>query len=262
MATVSNVTNPDEAGRVEVMPMGNFDTANYDVGFYNTGVRPTAEDVGRGGLTPFGSPLSYSRQAVIKGGLVPESPEIGFLNFDPAYVPVPGCVQDPFGDPPRLCPSGPIARVAVDGAFKVPTLRNVELTGPYFHNGGHLTLRQTIDFYDRGGDFHEANFDNLSPGVRKLNLTEAEVDSLVDFLLALTDERVRWEKAPFDHPELPLGEGHTPAAEGNPKRHGGTPLPTRQLLIPAVGAAGRASEGLGPLRPYLWDGSDDFHWKP
>ena len=43
-------------------------------------------------------------------------------------------------------------RVAVDGSFKVPTLRNVELTGPYFHNGGYATLEQVVDFYSRGGN--------------------------------------------------------------------------------------------------------------
>ena len=43
-------------------------------------------------------------------------------------------------------------RDAIDGAFKVPSLRNVELTGPYFHNGGQATLEQVIQFYNRGGD--------------------------------------------------------------------------------------------------------------
>jgi len=48
-------------------------------------------------------------------------------------------------------------RVLRDGAFKAPQLRNVELTGPYFHNGGTLTLRQVVDFYTRGGDFPITN---------------------------------------------------------------------------------------------------------
>jgi len=50
-------------------------------------------------------------------------------------------------------PLQPNERVAVDGAFKTPGLRNVELTAPYFHNGGQLTLEQVVDFYNRGGDF-------------------------------------------------------------------------------------------------------------
>src|SRR4029079_1027272 len=40
-----------------------------------------------------------------------------------------------------------------DGAFKAPQLRDVELTGPYFHNGGTRTLRQAVALYARGRDF-------------------------------------------------------------------------------------------------------------
>ena len=36
--------------------------------------------------------------------------------------------------------------------LKCHALRNVELTGPYFHNGGQATLEQVIQFYNRGGD--------------------------------------------------------------------------------------------------------------
>ena len=38
----------------------------------------------------------------------------------------------------------------------MPGLRNVALTAPYFHNGGQMTLRQVVDFYNRGGDFANA----------------------------------------------------------------------------------------------------------
>src|SRR4051812_49340166 len=48
-----------------------------------------------------------------------------------------------------------------NAAFKTPGLRNVELTGPYFHNGGKATLRQVVDFYSIGGDF-PAELKNLS----------------------------------------------------------------------------------------------------
>ncbi len=44
-------------------------------------------------------------------------------------------------------------RVAVDGAFKTPTLRNVELTGPYMHHGGMKSLEVVVQFYARGSDF-------------------------------------------------------------------------------------------------------------
>ena len=43
-------------------------------------------------------------------------------------------------------------RVAVDGAFKTPTVRNVGLTAPYFHNGGYKNLEELVEFYNRGGN--------------------------------------------------------------------------------------------------------------
>jgi hypothetical protein len=99
-------------------------------------------------------------------------------------------------------------RVLKDGAFKAPQLRDVELTGPYFHNGGQLTLRQVVDFYTRGGDFpmtNAAHRDFLMVNLKveaQSNLNEDELKSLVDFLLELTDERVAMAKAPFDHPQV------------------------------------------------------------
>ena len=56
-------------------------------------------------------------------------------------------------------------RVLADGAFKAPALRNVELTGPYFHTGSYLTLRQVVDFYMRGGDFPIMNAANRDPHI-------------------------------------------------------------------------------------------------
>src|SRR5205807_6154452 len=93
------------------------------------------------------------------------------------------------------------------GAFKTPGLRNVELTGPYMHNGGMATLQQVVEFYDRGGDFAQQNMDNLDPNILPLHLTAEQRDDLVQFLVALTDERVRWQRAPFDHPELCFPNG-------------------------------------------------------
>lgn len=99
-------------------------------------------------------------------------------------------------------------RVLRDGAFKAPPLRDVELTGPYFHNGGTLTLRQVVDFYTRGGDFPITNaahrdFNLVNLNVEgQSNLSEDEKVALVDFLLELTDERAAFDKAPFDHPQV------------------------------------------------------------
>jgi len=94
-----------------------------------------------------------------------------------------------------------------DGAFKTPTLRNVELTAPYMHNGGMATLEQVIDFYNRGA----SDFDIDQGGVRPLptlNLSSTQKADLVTFLKSLTDQRVRFEKAPFDHPQLFVPNGH------------------------------------------------------
>jgi len=77
--------------------------------------------------------------------------------------------KDPFGNPLSMTLfAGTSGRVAVDGSFKAPDLRNVALTPPYFHNGGQLTLGQVVDFYDRGGDFHERNIDTLDPDIHTL----------------------------------------------------------------------------------------------
>jgi cytochrome c peroxidase len=85
------------------------------------------------------------------------------------------------------------------GKFKTATLRNIELTGPYFHNGRYSTLRQVVDFYNRGGDVHNAEIDSQ---IRPLGLSSTDRDNLVSFMLTLTDDRVRFSRAPFDHPSL------------------------------------------------------------
>jgi len=105
------------------------------------------------------------------------------------------------------------------GEFKTPTVRNTELTGPYMHNGELLTLRQVVDFYDRGGNVP-------NPSLKVLGLTSAEKDALVDFMIALTDDDVRFQRGVFDHPSL---------------------NPVNRAPIAAVGAAGTAN----PLKPFL-----------
>jgi cytochrome c peroxidase len=173
-------------------------------------------------------------------------------------------------------------RVMRDGAFKAPPLRNVEMTGPFFHTGSFLTLRQVVDFYFEGGDFPVTNAHSRDPHVVNLEMQafafgptqggnlltpfdcsadppndpvlyplvpggcgdfgyligsfgdglpdtaflydeypdsdhpltpepsfasraaalEDAKSSLVKFLLALTDPRVKLEQAPFDKPEM------------------------------------------------------------
>lgn len=70
------------------------------------------------------------------------------------------------------------------GKFKTPTLRNVELTPPYMHNGSVRTLREVVVHYNSGGKGNP-NADIL---MRPLGLSDSEVDQLVEFLRALTDD--------------------------------------------------------------------------
>jgi cytochrome c peroxidase len=237
-----------EHGLVERMIMGDGFVAIYDNGFYNTGVRPTREDRGVGGTDPFGNPLSFTRQykQMLQGHGAPDP-----FQIDPCTFAVDPCV--PITDPS--------IRDAVDGAFKTPSLRNGELTGPYFHNGGQATLEQVVDFYNRGGDRQGPddndttglgpNGSNLDADVAPLGLTAQEKADLVAFLKRpLTDERVRWEKAPFDHPSLTIANGHL----GNESLVIDLNLDNRAdddpVLFLAVGAAGRTVL-MGPLMPFL-----------
>ncbi len=70
--------------------------------------------------------------------------------------------------------------------FRTQTLRNIELTSPYMHNGQFETLREVIDFYDRGGFPNEL----LSPLLRSLGLEEQEKLDLLEFLRSLTGSNV------------------------------------------------------------------------
>jgi len=320
------------------------DSAFLDNGMYDLGVRPIAEDLGRGGNDPFGWPLSLATlmmknlagpgfnpggDNVADGFAQPAYPGIAMTTFDNAAECFglfettaqdpqinPGCDGEPatpllppylgpfannitVGDfPPELDeaggaiggmvntltdvamiegfmdtlgpfnPANPFAevmnfggfsdrpgdiraqmgtwpnvnRVNRMGAFKAPQLRNVEITGPYFHNGGKLTLRQVVDFYTRGGDFpisnaahRDFNMVNMNIEIQS-NLSEAEKVALVDFLLELTDERNRFDRAPFDHPEVivPI-DGLAPDNTGGRAALLANPM---FRSVPAVGAVG------------------------
>lgn len=69
------------------------------------------------------------------------------------------------------------------GKFKVPGLRNVELTAPYMHDGSLPTLEAVIDHYDRGG----LGDPTTDPQILPLSLTLEEKADLLAFLLSLTD---------------------------------------------------------------------------
>lgn len=155
--------------RVRESPTRIREGQSMDRGFNNISVNWTTEDLGVGGKDDFGNWLSTVKR----------------LN------------------PPPLEP------IVVDGAFKVPSLRNVELTAPYFHNGGHLTLRSVLDLYSVAGDATPAVTlgGTVIRPLTALGTTEEEANAFEAFLLSLTDERVRFQKAPFDHPQLFVPNG-------------------------------------------------------
>ncbi len=73
--------------------------------------------------------------------------------------------------------------------FKVPTLRNIVKTAPYMHDGRFKSLDEVLNHYNNGGN----DGFNVSPNVRKLNLTEKDKQDLIAFLHTLTD-LYSWEK--------------------------------------------------------------------
>lgn len=77
------------------------------------------------------------------------------------------------------------------GAFKTPTLRNIDLTGPYMHDGSLKTLEEVVEHYNRGGASSEKEVVNpfISGGIRPLNLSEREKKDLVVFMKALTSAK-------------------------------------------------------------------------
>ena len=191
-----------------------------DTGTRNIGVRETTDDLGNGGLDPFGASLS-----------------IAVLDSSPA--------------PPNLV-------TAADGTFKIPSLRNVELTAPYFHHGGEATLLDVINFYVRGGSQGGATnpivtrdplvtIGGLSVLTTILDSPNAEAlkADLVEFLKALTDERVRSAAAPFDHPQIFVPNGH-PGSTTNVTQLNQRAVDTF-LEIPATGKNG------GPILPGFLD---------
>lgn len=169
-----------------------------------------------------------------------------------AYIPSVAAAQaaaaDPAGDP-RMA-------LSVKAAFKIPTLRNIELTGPYMHNGSMANLEQVLDFYARQGNYFHENLHSqivsISSSVNSTSVngfgTSNKAD-LIAYLKAFTDERVRYERAPFDHPEVVIPNGHKGnqalALQENPLN--GSLAQEDYLTVPAVGANGSVT----PVKPFL-----------
>lgn len=191
--------------------------AFYDRGYYNTGVQRTENDLGAG-----------------------RSDEKGFFSLTLRARQGQNIDQAAFEAPIQALP------VAINGTFKTPSLRNVELTGPYMHNGGMLTLEETIQFYGRGSDFRRENIATLDqgvsgiPGLQDPDQGPQGVVLLTAFLKSMTDDRVKAQSGPFDHPQLFLPEGVAAINKGV--------VLERLIEFPAVGRFGVRSKFWGTLR--------------
>ena len=191
-AAVSNVAG----GVTERLPGGRW----HDKGFHNIALRPTNDDLGLGAPDPSGLASLSVAQLAASGTVTGTTVPLG-------------------------------APVSVRGAVKTPGLRNIELTAPFFANGGQSTLGQLVDFYSRAGDFPSADVD---PNLTRAGFSDTEKAAVVAFLKALTDERVRSQSAPFDHPSLVLPNGMI--------KLNGT-WQEQTITIPATGAGGGAALG-------------------
>jgi cytochrome c peroxidase len=131
---------------------------------------------------------------------VPRNPGSPFFENDPEFNPegvdyvdlgLAGAVQKIL-DAEGVLPEG-TSPEAERGKFKVSTLRNIAVTGPYMHNGVFTTLRQVVQFYNTR-DVHPGRWgpaevpENVNTDeLGDLGLTDQEVDDLVAFLKTLTD---------------------------------------------------------------------------
>ncbi|MBS0392983.1 MAG: cytochrome-c peroxidase [Proteobacteria bacterium] len=114
-----------------------------------------------------------------------------FTNQQIAVIGMPDPAGRPFDAGAGALDGEPMRR----GGFKVPSLRNVALTGPYGHAGQFATLRETVAFYTggRGHAVPRGEHLRLHWHIWEPKLSEQELDRLVDFLRSLTDESFRPE---------------------------------------------------------------------
>ncbi len=154
--------------------------------------------VGADGSPPMFTDFTYDNLGV------PRNASIA-ANADPGYYDLGACgpLRTDIAEHTELC-----------GAFKVPTLRNIALTAPYFHNGQFATLERALEFYvrrdthpeefyPRGEGGQVRKFDDLPPAYQvNVNRTEApynrlpgdvpaldaaEIADVISFLDTLTD---------------------------------------------------------------------------
>jgi cytochrome c peroxidase len=283
ISTTTNVVD-----RIPLFARNKAVTAFYDTGFASTGVAKASADIGLGGVDDFDNPLSFSLQYLqhlagntekVTDNDVSKVRACDFqeeftLNFQPLYQTT--SLFTPKDDIKPQSQSGencylpaashgflPSTEAAleelnnpdttkmvaeVNATFKVPSLRNVELTGPYMHNGSMATLEQVLEFYTRGGNFNnDAKQATRVFQLHNLEFSDQNRADLIAFLKTLTDDRVRYQRAPFDHPEILIPHGHE-GDQASVWPYAEYPNQARDefLAIPAVGASGSAV----PLQPF------------
>jgi hypothetical protein len=110
------------------------------------------------------------------------------------------------------------------------------------HNGSLATLEQVMQFYARSGNVFHGNRHELMNGTN-IASNPTQIADLIAFLKTFTDERVRYERAPFDHPELIVPHGHVGSAARLTGGSLGNNALARDeyLVIPATGAAGSST---------------------
>lgn len=263
----------------------------HDVGFGATGVTRIENDPGLASTDPFGNPLSFSEQYIqllagndagVVDPLFINSNDIRPCDMDFAialdiegpspifFTQADGIVPQKQGTENCFQPRGtfiPTAEAVLaelqkpdrrrmqsgdQASFKVPTLRNVELTGPFMHDGSMSTLEQLIIFYGRGGNFVVPPKEFAKVFEQGFSRDPQEIEDLINFLNSLTDDRVRYERAPFDHPQLFVSNGHAGDSQTITATSviGDNLAKDDVLVIPAVGAGGLA-EPLQPFEFYL-----------
>jgi cytochrome c peroxidase len=256
----------------------------YTNGFYNVGVEPTVDDLQHGAADPFGRPWGSARQFLFKkngvmnipfsidglpirnlearnpvdtdGDGYPDRQELWKVLIDlvtGAKDEFLVCIDLNMNGVCDLADDIKIQALDQDGSCKASHLRNVELNGPYFHNGGAATLQQVLQNYDVGGKFNHnpLNLPDLLPDIERLNLANVVTPNgnpaehaLVAFLLTLTDQRVKREAAPFDHPQLFIPvDGTAPVLDPtDPAGFFAAQIATGKIQeLPATGAEGGAA---------------------
>jgi cytochrome c peroxidase len=242
-------------------PPNTLAQAYIDFGMRNIAHRPSTEDLGRAGtapnLPPFQNPLDSNNPLPLsyvelwklkKAGKLPDDVKPYVPDTPTAVIPIPGTPL-PVND-----------KSVTKGAFKVPNLRNGLLTGPYMHDGTYSTLRQVVQFYARGANFPDTNFNEIALGIVPISAlnpadplksdaekatAEANIKALVAFLAhGLADDRVIYQRDQFSHPELFIPNGALNS----------TPLIDQFIEIPPVGKFGTTAPlptflGLDPQTP-------------